>query len=247
MGSALGTLRELGLAESTLVVFTSDNGGSFGSRNAPLRGRKGTTWEGGMREPTVAWWPGTVPAGTASDEVATTMDLLPTFARLAGGDPPEGRTIDGRDIADLLLGGPDARSPHKAFFYYRQHSLRAVRSGRWKLTRPEGHLYDLDSDGSETTDVASTHPAVVERLAKYLDGAAADLGDGRDSYPRCRPPGSLEEPRTLLPRRNADRSQDGARRAGRLACAREDRCGHAEPRTRPCTGNPAVLESPLRE
>lgn len=204
VGMILDTVRELGIAEETLVVFTSDNGGSRGSVNAPLRGRKGTTWEGGMREPTVAWWPGTVPGGSVSDEIATTMDLLPTFAKLSGGEAPQDRILDGRDVSDILLGRPDAKSPHDAFYYYWQRDLRAVRSGRWKLIRESGELYDLEEDIGETKDIATDNPEVVARLRELLEVAAADLGVDKQACPNCRPVGSVEEPRTLLPRPSTD-------------------------------------------
>lgn len=204
VGRILDTLRELGLAEETLVVFTSDNGGSRGSSNAPLRGRKGTTWEGGMREPTVAWWPGTVPESSVSAEIVTSMDLLPTFANLGGGEPPQDRILDGRDVSDILLGRPGAKSPHNAFYYYWQHELRAVRSGRWKLIRDSGELYDLEEDIGETRDVATDNPEVVARLRELIEVAAADLGVDRQACPNCRPEGSIENPRTLLPRPSRD-------------------------------------------
>ena len=95
VGEILKTIRELKLDKNTLVVFTSDNGGARGSVNRPLRGGKGSTWEGGMREPALVWWPGTIPAGTTSDHLCTTMDLLPTFAALVGTGIPNKRTIDG--------------------------------------------------------------------------------------------------------------------------------------------------------
>ena len=204
VGQILDTLRDLRIAERTLVIFTSDNGGATGCVNAPLRGQKGTTWEGGMREPTVAWWPGSVPAGSVSDEVATTMDLLPTFARLGGATLPEGRILDGRDISALLAGREGARSPHEAFYYFHQHDLQAVRSGRWKLFRESGALYDLDSDIGESVDVSRVHPDVVERLTGHLDAAAADLGDGPETCPQCREVGKIENPTTLLPFRDGD-------------------------------------------
>ena len=199
VGTLLGELRQLGIAENTLVVFTSDNGGATGTVNAPLRGGKGTTWEGGMREPTLVWWPGTVPAGSASDEVASTMDLLPTFANLAGGAVPEDRVLDGRDISNILLGREGATSPHSAFLYYEEHELQAVRSGKWKLFRNSGELFDLGSDIGETTDVSAAHPEVVDALSKHLDEALATLGDGIDECPECRPVGIVNDPRFLIP------------------------------------------------
>jgi len=199
VGQLLGALRELGIAEKTLVLFTSDNGGARGCVNRPLRGGKGSTWEGGMREPTVAWWPGTVPAGTVCDEVCTAMDLLPTFAKLAGGSVPQDRIIDGRDVAPLLRAEPGARSPHEAFFYYAGPNLRAVRSGPWKL-HAAGQLYNLDDDIGESRNVAAQHPEVVARLETHLARARADLGDGKRKGANCRPVGVAENPRTLLPR-----------------------------------------------
>ena len=199
VGAILDALRDEGVAENTLVVFTSDNGGATGTVNAPLRGGKGSTWEGGMREPTLAWWPGTVPAGSVSDEVVSTMDLLPTFAKLAGGTVPQDRILDGQDISGILLGRPDAKSPHEAFFYYGEHELQAVRSGKWKLFRKGGELFDLEADIGETKDVSDSHPDVVETLSNHFESAVADLGDGPDNCPRCRPVGLADNPRPLIP------------------------------------------------
>ena len=202
VGEILDVLQELGLAEDTLVIFTSDNGGATGCVNAPLRAGKGTTWEGGMREPTLAWWPGSVPAGSACDEVATMMDLLPTFTNLSGGNLPSDRILDGRDISPLLLANEGAKSPHQAFYYYRQHDLEAVRAGQWKLFRASGELYNLQQDIGETQDVSQSHPDVVERLTGYFDEMARDLGDSAESCPRCRAVGKVEDPTTLLPYRD---------------------------------------------
>jgi arylsulfatase A len=194
VGRILQTVRELGLSQKTLVVFTSDNGatGGKGRSNGPLRGAKGSTWEGGQREPCVVWWPGHVPAGRACDELATTMDLLPTFARLAGTEAPSDRVIDGKDIWPLMAGRDDAKSPHEAFYYYQMDQLQAVRSGRWKLHLPlkvkrrnwgKGipnrpmELYDLKADIGEKTNVADRHPDVVKRLLALADQARLDLGD----------------------------------------------------------------------
>ena len=204
VGRILDALRDLGIAENTLVVFTSDNGGATGCVNAPLRGGKGSTWEGGMREPTLVWWPGFVPAMSVTDEVATTMDLLPTFAKLSGAALPSDRILDGRDISSLLLGREGAKSPHEAFYYYREQELQAVRSGKWKLFRNNGALYDLQQDIGETVDVSQSHPQVVSRLRRLLDEAAADLGDSSASCPRCRPVGAVDNPDTLLPHLDSD-------------------------------------------
>jgi len=181
-GEILATLKKLGIDGRTLVVFTSDNGAAkrWGGSNLPLSGFKGSTMEGGMREPCVMRWPGRIPAGKTCNELTCTMDLLPTFARLAGTKPPSDRIIDGKDIRPLMAGKQGAKSPHEAFYYYRVDQLQAVRSGKWKLHLPYKikkrnqakatsiplKLYDLEADIGETTNVADDHPAVVNRLRR---------------------------------------------------------------------------------
>ena len=197
-GQILQALRDLKIADDTLVIFTSDNGGSRGCVNHPLRSGKGSTFEGGMREPTIAWWPGRVPAGGACDELTTAMDLLPTFAALGGGRVPDDRIIDGKDISALLLGKQGATSPHEAFFYYSRNNLMAVRSGQWKLHK-NGRLYDLGKDIGEKTNVAAKNPDVVKRLRAHLAAARKDIGDGKDGA-NCRPIGVAKNPRVILPR-----------------------------------------------
>jgi len=193
-GEILSALERLGIDEHTLVVWTSDNGAprAHGGSNAPLVGWGYTTTEGGMRAPCVVRWPGNVPGGAACDAVCTTMDLLPTFARLAGAATPMDRIIDGKDIWPLLSGSKDARSPHEAFYYYYMEQLQAVRSGRWKLYLPlkkkwrsfsgagkpsPGRLYDLVADIGETRNLAAEQPEVVERLLALAEKAREDLGD----------------------------------------------------------------------
>jgi len=190
-GQILRTLKELDIDDNTLVFFTSDNGPAAGSAG-PLRGRKGSTWEGGMREPAICRWPGKVPAGAVCSELATIMDLLPTFAGLAGTKAPTDRVIDGRDIWPLISGRAGAKTPHEAFFYHTAHGqLAAVRSGKWKLhikvpvqrrRRRKGEapkpqpppkppavaLYDLEADIGETKSVADEHGDVVKRLRALL-------------------------------------------------------------------------------
>jgi arylsulfatase A-like enzyme len=199
VGRILDALRVNSLERRTLVVFTSDNGPARGSAG-PLRGRKGSTFEGGMREPAVVWWPGTVPPRTASDEVVTTMDLLPTFAALAGASIPSDRILDGRDVSAILRGEPGARSPHQALYYYAGENLRAVRSGPWKL-HASGELYNLDEDIGEQTDRAAERPEVAARLAAYLERAREDLGDGEERPGKnVRAAGFAAAPRFLIPR-----------------------------------------------
>ena len=133
-GEILKALKELGLDRNTLVIFMSDNGPNTatGGKAGPLKGGKGSTLEGGVRVPFVARWPGKIPAGTVSDEAITGMDLLPTLTTLAGGEVPNDRVIDGKDIWPLLAGTPDAKSPHEAIYYVRGRGVNAIRVGDWK-------------------------------------------------------------------------------------------------------------------
>lgn len=201
----LHELASLGIEERTLVVFTSDNGSlcRAGGSNAPLRGTKGTTWEGGMRVPCLARWPGRIEPGQTTSEVATAMDLFPTFAALGGADLPADRTIDGRDIRPLLFEA-GAPSPHDAFWYYLMDDLQAVRAGRWKLhvaRDGEGcrELYDLEADRREAADVADEHPDVVARLESVADDARQSLGDARLGIAGtdARPLGRVDDPSPL--------------------------------------------------
>ena len=228
VGRVLDTLRELKLDRNTLVMFSSDNGpwlikGADGGSAGPLRGGKGTTWEGGVREPTLAWWPGKVAPGSECDAVAGNIDFLPTFVKLAGGTVPTDRKIDGKDISPLLL-GQTKQSPHEARYYYHGYKLQAVRVGPWKLAiapQSEGRkkgdemvpasldkprLYNLDTDIGERTDVAAAHPDVVSRLKTLALKMAADIGDGQPG-PGVRPAGFVEDPVTLYP------TEDGPKRA----------------------------------
>ncbi len=193
VGQILQTLRDEGLAENTLVIFTSDNGAAPGCSSGVLRGRKGDAWEGGVREPTLAWWPGRIPAGSTSDEIMTAMDLLPTFAKLSGAAVPQDHVIDGKDITDLLLGKEGATTPHDRVYYHKGTTLHAVRSGPWKCFR-NGELYNLEEDLSETTDVSAAHPEIVARLTGYIQEFEAEIAA------HARPVGIVTNPRTLLPR-----------------------------------------------
>ncbi len=197
-GCILNTLRELDLARRTLVIFVSDNGGTKASSNAPLKGYKGDSWEGGIRVPAIAWWPGTVPAGSISDEMVATMDLLPTFAALAGEPVPGDRIIDGRNILPILRGEPGAASPHEAFFYFHGTRLDAIRCGKWKLFN-NGQLYNLDEDVGEQRDVALQYPEVAANLKQRMRQGVLGLGSERLAGTSCRPVGLMGDPKFLVP------------------------------------------------
>ncbi len=225
VGQILGEIKKQGLAEDTLVIFTSDNGpwlsyGDHAGSAGPLREGKGTEFEGGIREPTVMWWPGKIPAGTTCDELASTIDILPTVAALIGADLPKHK-IDGKDIRPLMFGKPGARSPHEVFYcYYAGGQLHAVRDRRWKLHFPHNYrtlagrpggkggtpvpyqtgkiglaLFDLKNDVGEQHNVIDDYPEVAARLQQYAEMARADLGDRLQKRKGAgiRPAGRLEE------------------------------------------------------
>jgi arylsulfatase A len=203
-GEVLKALKENGIDENTFVVFTSDNGPYVGGvredaevdrshrrrargSSGPLRGAKGTTWEGGMRVPLVARWPAQLPAGLVRRGVATQMDLFTTLIEAAGGELPGDRVIDGKNILGMLRGAET--SPHEDFYYFFRSRIFAVRSATWKLhlyarhLGPKGQaldavklstpqLYDLAADSGEQHDLASRHPEIVQRLT----GMAASFG-----------------------------------------------------------------------
>lgn len=204
VGHILDALKRCGIDDRTLVIFTSDNGpwlsyGNHGGSAKPLREGKGTAWEGGVRVPFIARWPGKIPAGTETDALAATVDLLPTIARLTGAELPP-RRIDGIDISSVLMSPTPVTSPRESYYFYYGQELHAVRSGAWKLHLPHpyitvpqaGHdgrpgkvigvkteqaLYNLDADIGEATDVSAQHPDVVQRLMQLAETARADLGD----------------------------------------------------------------------
>lgn len=179
VGQILNTLKRLNLNENTFVIFTSDNGPSVGSSGL-LKGKKGSTNEGGMRMPTVVYWPGKIPAGQTNDELLTAMDLLPTFAKLAGAEAPKDRVIDGKDIFPTLQG--KEKSPHEAFFYHRVNELQAVRSDKWKLHIRENKpvaLFDLNRDIGETTNLLNDNEDISESLFSQIKQFQLELDENR--------------------------------------------------------------------
>jgi arylsulfatase A len=206
VGQILEALKRNRLDDSTLVIFSSDNGpwlsyGDHAGSSGPLREGKGTSFEGGVRVPAIFRWPGKLPAGATTREPAMTIDVLPTMAKLIGADLPSELKLDGKDIWPLVSARPDAKSPHDALYFYWDRQLQAVRSGKWKVHFPHAYrtmtekkgaggapgdyrqarielsLYDLESDPSESKNVAAAHPDVVERLTQLAEAARRDVGD----------------------------------------------------------------------
>lgn len=201
VGKILETLIVNGLDENTLVVFSSDNGparGGMGS-TGDLRGRKGDTFEGGMREPALAWWPGKIPKCTETDQVLAAMDLLPTFAKLAGAQIPQDRVIDGKDIWPVLAGEKKEASLREPFYYYNKNLLEAVRYGDWKYHRRKGQnlLYNLKEDIGETQNLMDEYPEVARELIEYMEAFEKELGEGDKHSSQCRPAGYVEVPKPL--------------------------------------------------
>jgi arylsulfatase A len=207
VGQILDTLKEVGVDEKTLVIFTSDNGpwlsyGDHAGSAAPHREGKGTAWEGGIRVPTLMRWPSKIPAGTTCDELACTVDILPTVASLIRAELPKHK-IDGHDIMPLITGQIGAVSPYETMpCYYANDELQAIRDPSWKLVLPHQYrtlvgkgggsggipakyesakagleLYDMKNDRGETKNVAHEHPDVVARLQKAAEAWRAELGD----------------------------------------------------------------------
>ncbi len=224
-GLILDKLVELDLAMRTIVLWTSDNGAPLASdirdpargSNLPLHGRGYTTAEGGFRVPAIAWWPGTIPGATVTDELMSMIDLLPTFAALARAELPKDRSIDGVDVGDALLGTGAGRSPRDRLYYYQQAELQAVRFEQWKLFLPLDNpgprhphfgerapgrplLFDLAADVSSRTDLAESRPEVVEQLLMIADDARSELGDHDARGSGQRPAGRVKSagPRILL-------------------------------------------------
>jgi len=194
-GKILDKLKKLNIDENTLVIFTSDNGpwlnyGDHAGSAEPLREGKGTIFEGGIREPTLMYWPGTIPAGVTCTEFVSTLDILPTVTRLVGGKLP-GNKIDGHDILPLMINEKGAASPTEVFYCYYRGELQAIRSGKWKLHFPhrfrkteglpkgsngektrgvsgaiELSLFNLEEDIGERSNLVDQYPEVVQQLEK---------------------------------------------------------------------------------
>ena len=205
VGQILETLRKHKLDKDTLVVFTSDNGpwlsyGDHAGSSGPLREGKGTMFDGGCRESTLMWWPGTIPAGSVCSTPAMTIDILPTVAELIEAKLPDHK-IDGKSIVNLVTGKND-KSPQEAYYFYYGQQLQAIRMGKWKLHFPHGYrtmagrpggtggiptkysqakiglsLFNLEEDIGESTDVKAKHPKVVSKMQALGQAMRKELGD----------------------------------------------------------------------
>lgn len=214
VGEILKTLRDEQIAENTLVIFTSDNGAAVGS-SLPLRAKKASVYDGGIREPTLMWWPGTIPAGTVCEEITASIDLLPTLAKLCDGKL-SGRRIDGVDIRSVMF-TENAEGPRESFVL--MHNEGTVRHGKWKYypwkekkqgrDAPKGRapsdepvqLYDIVADIGETTNLAAQHPELCEQLQKMFEDHVADIKATR------RPTAPLIRPQDASPPNNPNRKK----------------------------------------
>ena len=197
VGRVLQALKDAEIDERTLVVFSSDNGPwlsfqTHGGSAGPLRAGKGTTFEGGMRVPTIFRWPGKIESGVVT-ELGSTMDLMKTFAKLAGGTTPSDRKLDSFDLSQALLGtGP---SPRDGLFYWTRADIHAIRQGPWKLHRrlrepinygreqkiEEPQLYHVERDIAEQFNVADRHPEIVARLEQAMNDHEEDIDQVTDN------------------------------------------------------------------
>jgi arylsulfatase len=222
IGQILARVKQLGLTDDTLVIFTSDNGpwlsyGEHAGSRGELREGKGTSWEGGIRVPMIASWPGVIPQGMVTTQPAMTIDILPTLRRIVGAAPGK-NTIDGHDIGGNLATGDTAGADERVYWtYYNTNELQAVRKGRWKLILPHTYrtlrnqplakggkpvsytnvktplaLYDIYADPAETLDMSAKRPVVLRAMLTEAERARVELGDtltGKARGRGTRPPG----------------------------------------------------------
>ncbi|HHJ11416.1 MAG TPA: arylsulfatase [Bacteroidetes bacterium] len=228
VGEIMKALDKYHLRDNTLVIYTSDNGpwlnfGNHAGSTGGLREGKGTSWEGGQREPCIMRWPGVIPEGTICNKLSSTIDILPTLATITGAKLPDHK-IDGVNILPLMKGIPNANPRNVFYYYYRRNSLEAIRKGHWKLVLPHkyrsyegvlpGHdgfpgptktdstglaLYNLRRDPGERYNVIEQHPDVVEDIMKEVEKARKDLGDDLTGQPgeNRRKPGKIEDNSTV--------------------------------------------------
>jgi len=193
IGRLFKKLDRLGIDDNTIVMFSSDNGPhdeggvdlDFFNSNGPIRGMKRDLYEGGIRMPLIARWPGKIKAGSISDHVSAFWDFLPTAAALAGLKPP--KNIDGISMLPTLLGNPQRQKKHEYLYweFHERGGKQALRWGRWKAVRLKWHknpkgpleLYDLENDPAESVNIAKGHPDIVAKMEKFLEMARVDSPD----------------------------------------------------------------------
>jgi len=187
-GEIVKTLKEEGIYDNTIFIFTSDNGPRLGSAN-PLRGLKAQTWEGGQRVPAIITWPKKIPSGIVSSQMITTLDLFPTLAKISGAKIDNNNDLDGEDVSDFLIKPSLTKSKDRPlYFYARNGDLEAMRLGKWKLhilksigwdVKKNGEfkvsLYNLENDIGEKYNVADQNPELVKKMTKQLIAFDATL------------------------------------------------------------------------
>ena len=182
IGEVLALVKELGQENKTLVMFLSDNGGSGNGGNEPLRGAKSTMWEGGLRVPFIARWPGKIPGGRITGEFLTSLEILPTIAAATGAAPPGDVRLDGFDMLPVL--GGTASSPRREMFWQRRGD-KAARVENWKWVEAEkgGGLFDLATDPGEKTDLSAQQPAVLARVRSRFDAWRKEMDESEPRGP----------------------------------------------------------------
>jgi len=221
-GKILDFLKKEDLVDNTLVIFTSDNGGApqWGANNGILKGRKGQVYEGGIRVPCIAWWPGKIHPGTTCNSPASVLDFYPTFAALANLQLNDKVKRDGMDISDYLF-NPGVKREARPYFYWHVGYLQAVRYGDWKLnllgqfskTEQQNimkstygivrfsdyiELYNLRDDPGEMNDVSKKYPEIVKEILEMAEKEKSALGEWTNKGPEVRKTISIESPKLLL-------------------------------------------------
>lgn len=210
VGQMMAALEDAGIAENTIVIFTSDNGPTSSQYAKPYRGTKYVTFEGGHRVPLIVHWPDRIREPAVSDMNVNAMDLFPTLSEIIGAALPSDRTYDGESLLPVFAGRPLKRAASAPFYYYNCENLQAVRQGDWKLHLPRRSeqlpfwdrnkafaslqkpvLYNLRTDRAETSDVAADHPEVVREMVRLAESGRKELGEFMQRGKSQRPTGSL--------------------------------------------------------
>lgn len=211
MGELFKVLKEKGIDDNTLVIFTSDNGAAKGAggSNAPLRGWKGSTYEGGFRVPCLIRYPGVVPANRIFSEIVTAMDIMPTIAAYCHSELPSDRKLDGMDIS-FFIEGKQNLTEERVFYYYQRNQLQAIRWGKWKyhlgldnrlvgaagdkMEKTKSQLYNLERDVAETNNLIKENPEIERFMLQLISDVREDMGDWDFEGKAIRPAGYIDEP-----------------------------------------------------